>query len=147
MLEYKELLQLMKAATKANNSSAPVSYSYNGQNLSGEAINEALREELNSLCKSNADYRNNKNMIFSLIEETLDEVLPKKVTETYMQFAEVRSFAQGDKPRFTRKLNLSNSRAKQFVTRVGLAGVYEVFKLGKAEESFEVRTSAIGGAA
>ena len=147
MLEYKELLQLMKAATKANNSSAPVSYSYNGQNLSGEAINEALREELNSLCKTNEDYRNNKNMIFSLIEETLDEVLPKKVTETYMQFAEVRSFAQGDKPRFTRKLNLSNSRAKQFVTRVGLAGVYEVFKLGKAEESFEVRTSAIGGAA
>lgn len=147
MLEYKELLQLMKAATKANNSSAPVSYSYNGQNLSGEAINEALREELNGLCKTNADYRNNKNMIFSLIEETLDEVLPKKVTETYMQFAEVRSFAQGDKPRFTRKLNLSNSRAKQFVTRVGLAGVYEVFKLGKAEESFEVRTSAIGGAA
>ena len=145
MLEYKELLQLMKAATKANNSSAPVSYSYNGQNLSGEAINEALREELKGLCKTNADYRNNKNMIFSLIEETLDEVLPRKVTETYMQFAEVRSFAQGDKPRFTRKLNLSNSRAKQFVTRVGLAGRYEVFMLdGK---SLEVGTAAIGGAA
>ena len=45
-----------------------------------------------------------------------------------------------------RKLN-SNNRAKQFITRVGLAGVYEVFKLGKAEEAFEVRTSAIGGAA
>ena len=47
---------------------------------------------------------------------------------------------------FRRKLG-SNKRAKQFITRVGLAGIYEVFKLSKAEESFEVRTSAIGGAA
>jgi len=41
----------------------------------------------------------------------------------------------------------SRVRAKQFITRVGLAGMYEVFKLAKGEESFEVRTSAIGGAA
>jgi len=91
-------------------------------------------------------YRENKNLIFSIIEETLDEVLPKKVVEQYNQFAEVRTFAQGDKILFRRKLT-SNQRAKQFITRVGLAGIYEVFKLGKNEEAFEVRTSAIGGAA
>ena len=82
-----------------------------------------------------------------MIEETLDEVLPKKVIQQYDQFAEVKTFAQGDKPVFRRPLSQRN-RAKQFVTRVGLAGMYEVFKLGPAEnESFEVRTSAIGGAA
>ena len=145
MLEFKELLQLMKAAAKAN-ASAPTAYSFNGQNLSYEALNETLREELKELCGSNAAYRENKNTIFSLIEQTLDEVLPKKITETYMQFAEVKTFGQGDKPIFRRKLN-SNNRAKQFITRVGLAGVYEVFKLGRGEEAFEVRTSAIGGAA
>ena len=145
MLEFNELLQLMKATAKAN-ASAPTSYSFNGQNLSYEALNETLRQELNELCGTNALYRENKNKVFSLIEQTLDEVLPKKVTETYMQFAEVKTFGQGDKPIFTRKLN-SNNRAKQFITRVGLAGVYEVFKLGKGEERFEVRTSAIGGAA
>ena len=145
MLEYKELLQLMKVAAKAS-ASAPTSYNFNGQNLSGEAINEALRAELKELCGTHQLYRENKNTVFSLIEQTLDEVLPKKVSETYMQFAEVRVFGQGDKPIFKRKLN-SNNRAKQFITRVGLAGVYEVFKLGKAEEAFEVRTSAIGGAA
>jgi hypothetical protein len=145
MLEFNELLQLMKAAAKAN-TSAPTSYSFNGQNLSYEALNETLREELNELCGSNAAYRENKNTIFSLIEQTLDEVLPRKVTETYMQFAEVKTFGQGDKPIFRRKLN-SNNRAKQFITRIGLAGVYEVFKLGRNEEAFEVRTSAIGGAA
>ena len=145
MLNFDQLLQLMKATAKAN-ASAPTSYSFNGQNLSAEALNETLREELHDLCKTNADYRNNKNMIFSLMEQTLDEVLPKKVTESYMQFAEVKTFGQGDKPIFRRKLN-SNNRAKQFITRIGLAGVYEVFKLGKNEEAFEVRTSAIGGAA
>jgi hypothetical protein len=145
MLEFKELLQLMKATAKAN-ASAPTSYSFNGQNLSYEALNETLRAELAELTKDNASYRANKDTIFSLIEQTLDEVLPKKVTETYMQFAEVKTFGQGDRPIFKRKLN-SNNRAKQFITRVGLAGVYEVFKLGRNQESFEVRTSAIGGAA
>lgn len=145
MLEFKDLLQLMKVAAKAS-TSAPTSYSFNGQNLSGEAINETLREELKELCGTNALYRENKNTVFSLIEQTLDEVLPKKITETYMQFAEVKVFGQGDRPIFRRRLN-SNNRAKQFITRVGLAGVYEVFKLGRAEEAFEVRTSAIGGAA
>ena len=145
MLEFNELLQLMKVAAKAD-PSTPVAYSWNGQSLSFEAINETLREELNSLCGTNALYRENKNKLFALIEQTLDEVLPKKISESYMQFAETRVFNQGDRPIFSRKLN-SNNRAKQFITRVGLAGVYEVFKLGKGEEKFEVRTSAIGGAA
>ena len=145
MLKFDDLLQLMKVTAKAN-ASAPTAYSFNGENLSYEALNETLREELAELCKTNADYRENKNTIFALIEQTLDDVLPRKVTESYMQFAEVKTFAQGDKPIFRRKLN-SNNRAKQFVTRIGLAGVYEVFKLGKAEEAFEVRTSAIGAAA
>jgi hypothetical protein len=114
--------------------------------LSYEALNETARQELNELAGTYALYRENKNLIFSIIEETLDDVLPKKVEERYEQFAETRTFAQGDKPIFRRKLT-SNKRAKQFVTRVGLAGIYEVFKLGKNEEAFEVRTSAIGGAA
>ena len=145
MLDFNNLLTLMKVTAKAN-SSAPTAYSWNGQSLSYEALNETLRQELNELAKTNALYRENKNTIFNLIEQTLDEVLPKKVTEDYMAFAEVKTFAQGDKPIFRRKLN-SNARAKQFITRVAHAGVYEVFKLGKNEEAFEVRTSVIGGAA
>ena len=145
MLDRQNLLSLMKAAAKAD-SSAPTAYSFNGQSLSYEALNDTLRNELNELAGTYALYRENKNLIFSLIEETLDDVLPKKVVEQYNQFAEVKTFSQGDKPIFKRKLG-SNKRAKQFITRVGLAGIYEVFKLSKLEESFEVRTSAIGGAA
>lgn len=145
MLDRNNLVQLAKITAKAN-PSTPTAYSFNGQNLSYEALNETLRNEFNELAGTYALYRENKNLIFSIIEETLDEVLPKKVIEQYSQFAEVRTFAQGDKPLFRRKLNM-RARAKQFVTRVGLAGIYEVFKLSKNEEAFEVRTSAIGGAA
>lgn len=145
MLDRQNLVALMKQVAKAN-PSAPVAYSWNGQNLSYDALQETLRNELNELAGTYALYRENKNTIFSMVEETLDEVLPKKVVEQYDQFAEVKTFAQGDKPIFRRKLG-SNKRAKQFITRVGLAGIYEVFKLSKNQESFEVRTSAIGGAA
>ena len=145
MLDKANLLTLMKTVAKAAPAS-PVSYSFTGTNFSYDQLNKALREELKEYAGTYAQYRENKNMIFSLIEETMDEILPKKVEEQYAQFAETKTFAQGDKPIFRRKLN-SRVRAKQFITRVGLAGIYEVFKLSKSEESFEVRTSAMGGAA
>lgn len=145
MLDKNNLVALMKQVAKAD-PSAPVAYSFGDNKLSYEALNETLRQEMNELAGTYALYRENKNLIFALMEETLNEVLPKKVVEQYGQFAEVKTFGQGDKPIFRRSLN-SNNRAKQFITRVGLAGVYECFKLGKNEESFEVRTSAIGGAA
>ena len=145
-LDKNNLVQLAKTVAKAN-PSAPVSYSWNGENFSYDQLNETLRREFNEYAGTYALYRENKNLIFSVIEETLDEVLPKKVEQAYMQFAEIKQFAQGDKPIFRRKRD-QRSRAKQFITRVGLAGIYEVFKLGPSEaESFEVRTSAIGGAA
>lgn len=146
MLDRKNLVSLMKTVAKAD-PSAPTAYSFNGQSLSYDAMNQTLRNELNELAGTYSLYRENKNFIFSMIEETLDEVLPKKVIQQYDQFAEVKTFAQGDKPIFRRPL-ANRNRAKQFITRVGLAGMYEVFKLGPTEaESFEVRTSAIGGAA
>lgn len=144
-LDRNNLVALMKTVAKAKPAS-PIAYSWDGKNLDYDTLNETLRMEMNELAGSYSLYRENKNLIFSIIEETLDDVLPKKVEEQYNQFAEVKTFKQGDKPIFRRKLN-TRQRAKQFVTRVGLAGMYEVFKLGVAEEAFEVRTSAIGGAA
>ena len=144
MLERNELLKLMQATAKADRSN-PIAYSFNGENLTYDALNETLRKELNEYAGTYALYRENKNMIFSLIEQTIDLVLPKKVVENYGQFAETKVFKQGDKPIFSVKGNFHN-RAKQFITKVGLNGIYEVFKLGK-ERPFELQTSAIGGAA
>ena len=145
MLDQKNLVQLGKIVAKAN-VAAPTSYSWNGESLSYSDMHETLRQEFAAIAGTPALYRENKNLVFSVMEEILDEVLPKKVMEAYEQFAEVKTFGQGEKVLFRRKLN-TRARAKQFITRVGLAGRYEVFKLGKATESFEVPTSAVGGAA
>ena len=140
-----ELIKLAKAVANADPSSK-VAYSFGDTNLSYSDLNETLRSELNELAGTYALYRENKNTIFELIEQTISDVLPKKVLEQYGMFAEVKTFAQGDKPVFIQKItNAARRRAKRFVTRVGLAGVYEVFKLdGKA---IEVKTEAYGGAA
>lgn len=143
MLNKANLISLAKTVAKADHS-APVAYSYEGQNYSYEALNETLRKELNEYAHDYRSYQNNKELIFEVMEEVLTDVLPKRLANAYGDFAEVKTFKQGAKPIFRRKIN-SRMRAKQFITRVGLAGMYEVFKLG-GTESFEVPTSAIGGA-
>ena len=144
-LDRKQLVELARATAKASlNPSA--TFAFEDKNLTFTALNETFRKELNTLAGSYRDYQNNKNLIFELIEVGLDEVLPPRIMEEYGQFADVRTFAQGDKPVFTvRVTEASRKRAKSFVTRVGLAGRYEVFKLDG--RSLEVPTSAFGGAA
>ena len=144
-LNRQQLVELARATAKASlNPSA--SFAFGEKNLTFTALNDTFRDELNGLAKTYRDYENNKNLIFELIEVGLDEVLPPRVMEAYGQFADVRTFAQGDKPIFTVRISeASRKRAKSFVTRVGLAGRYEVFKLDG--RSLEVPTSAFGGAA
>lgn len=145
MLDRKDLTMLAKIACTAD-AKAPVAYSYEGQNFSLNEVNETLRNEMNDLAGNYQLYRENKNTIFSIIEEVIDDILPKKVMEQYGQFAEIKTYAQGDRPVFRQRITeASRRRAKQFVTRVGLAGQYEVFKLDGAE--LELKTSAYGGAA
>ena len=146
-LSTQDFVKLAKIAASAKRS-APVAYSFNGENFSYDDVQDTLRAQFSELAPDYRSYRENKNTIFRIIEETLSEIVPTRTKENYERWAEVKRFGQGDKPLFRRKtLNRNRTRGKQFVTRVGLAGVYEVFKLGSAQESFEVPTSAIGGAA
>lgn len=144
-LEFNELLTLAKTVAKAEPSS-PVAYSFGDNKYSYNELQETLRNEFKELAGTYSLYRENKYKVFSLIEQTIDDVLPAKVMQQYEQFAEIKTFAQGDKPIFTQKItNASKRRAKSFIGKVGLAGLYEVFKLDGT--SYEVTTNAIGGAA
>lgn len=144
-LNRTDLIKLAKIAASVD-STSPVAYSFGEDKFTADQVNETLRTELNALAGTYALYRENKNTIFALIEETIDDVLPKKVMAQFATFAEVKQVAQGDKAIFVQKITeASRRRAKQFVTRVGLAGRYEVFKLEGRE--VEVQMSAIGGAA
>ena len=145
-LDRTNLIALAKATAKASlNPSA--NFSYEGKNLTFEALNETFRKEMNELASNFREYRRNRDLIFELIEVGVDEILPARVMQNYGQFAEVKTYAQGDKPVFSTRISAkSRIRAKNnFVTRVGLAGRYEVFKLDG--DTYEIPTSAWGGAA
>lgn len=139
-----QLIELARANAKASLNPS-VAYSFGGEKLSAEALNKTFIKELNELGSTPQDFRENKNLIYTLMEVGLTEVLPQKVLQNYGQFADVRTFAQGTKPVYKVRISeASKKRAKQFVTRVGLAGRYEVFKLDGY--SLEVPTAAFGGA-
>lgn len=144
-LDRKNLIQLAKITAGASKT-APTAYSFGEEKYSYADLNDTLRKELNEIAGTYQLYRENINTVFSLVEETIDDVLPKRVLEQYGQFAEVKTYAQGDRPVFLQRITTaSRRRAKQFITKVGLAGNYEVFRLdGK---KYEIETSAFGGAA
>ena len=144
-LNRENLLELAKVTANAK-ASSQVAYSFGEDKFSYSELNETLRNELKEIAGTYALYRENKNLVFALIEEVIDDVLPRKVLEQYGQFAEIKTYAQGDKPVFSQRVTASSKRrAKQFITKVGLAGIYEVFKLdGK---TYEIPTEAFGGAA
>ena len=144
-LEFKDMLTLTKLVANAK-PSAPVAYSHGDKQFSSSDLADTVRSEFAALAPDYRTYKVNQNTIFALLEQTIDDVLPKRVLEQYSQFAEIKTFSQGDKPIFTQKITqASKRRAKQFIGKVGLAGLYEVFKLDG--QSYEVTTDAIGGAA
>lgn len=143
-MELLKFDSLVKLAVAASNKTS-FSFSEN-EKYSAEQTSDLLRAQMNLLAHDYRSFRENKNTIFSLIEQTIDEVLPAKVLQQYEQFADISTVAQGDKVVFVRRITeASRMRAKQFVTQVGLAGRYETFMLDG--ERLEVKTSAIGSAA
>lgn len=140
-LQNKDIITLAKHVVGPQSASS--TFSFDGKEYSVGAANEALREQFNLLAGNYNDYRRNKLDVFEIMQEVIDVVLPIKVMEHYGDFAEIKTYTQGDKPSFVQKTG--RRRAKQFITRVGLAGVYEVFKLDK--KTFDIETTAFGGAA
>ena len=145
MLDKKNLFELAKITANAK-AGSPTAYSFGDEKFSYTELNETLRKELNAYAATPQLYRENKNTIFSLMEVIVDDVLPAKVTDLYGMFAEIKQFNQGEKAVFTQRVTAaSRRRAKQFITKVGLAGIYEVFKLDG--RSYELEATAFGGAA
>ena len=134
MATIKELKEL---ALHAARGTAPANYA-------AETVDEALRGELQAMCSSINNFMRNRYDIYEIIISTADEVVPNKVIDAMGMFAEIRQVPQGQKAIFKRG-NVGRNRAKKFLTQVGLAGVYETFRLDN--ETFELGAYAVGGAA
>ena len=111
-------------------------------NFSEKNVNDALRGEMAAMCSSINEFRRNQYDIFQIMIETADSVVPPRVIARMGAFAEIKTVPQGTKAIFRKKVG--KNRAKSFVTRVGLSGVYETFRLDT--EEYEVNAKAIGSA-
>lgn len=106
-------------------------------------IKESLKKEIHSIANDYNSYRKNKYDLFEIIQEAYDEILPQYVESVMGTFAEIKHVPNGQKAVFRRKKG--RQRAKQFITRVGLSGAYESFRLDS--DTLEIGGYAIGGAA
>jgi hypothetical protein len=77
-LDKNNIVILGKQVLKANKK-APIAFKFNDKEYTYESLNSTLRDEFNALASSYNAYRRNKNDIFEIMQEVIDEVLPKKV--------------------------------------------------------------------
>jgi hypothetical protein len=132
MATIKEIKEL---ALHAARGTAPATFSV-------ENVNEALVDELNQLAGSINQFMKNRYDIYEILIETADEIVPNRVIDALGAFAEIKVVEQGQKAMFKKKVG--RSRAKKFLTQVGLSGVYETFRLDST--TFEIPAHAVGGA-
>ena len=88
-LERTQLFTLAKTLANANPSSQ-VAYSFGEDKFSYADLNDTFRNELKEIAGTYSLFRENKNLLFSLIETVIDDVLPRKVNEAYGRFADIK---------------------------------------------------------
>lgn len=132
-MTIKELKELALYAAK---NEAPANYSV-------ESVDAALADGFRELAGSVNQFMKNRYDIYEIIIETVDEIVPGRVTDAIGIFADVRTVGQGQKAVFKQKVG--KMRARKFLTQVGLSGVYETFRLDV--RNFEVQPHAVGGGA
>lgn len=108
-----------------------------------ENVDAAFADGLKELAGTYNQFMKNRYDIYDIVIEAVDEILPKNFIKAVEIFAEVKVVPDGQKALF--KKRLGKTRAKQFITRVGLTGVYETFRLD--ESTFELSGYAVGGGA
>ena len=130
--------QLQTIALHAVKGTVPANYTAGSVDM-----NAAFVDGLKELAGSFNQFMHNKHLIYDVVVKAADEVMPKKVIDAIGVFAEVQVVGQGQKAVFKKKLG--RTRAKKFLTQVGLSGVYETFRLDV--DSFELAGHAVGGGA
>ena len=117
--------------------------------FSAEEVNEAAVKAIMAECgldenSSARDFRAVEDKAFALIEEAIDEILPKKLEQVLGEFAEVRQFARDAEVVFNIE-KIGKNRAKLTIAKGARGGIYRVAKLDKKwfSPSTSVETVAV----
>lgn len=121
----KELFKLLNAALK---NEAPASGNFSSEDVNEAAINAILTKVGLSTNATSREIRKNQDTIFALIEESVDEVLPKSLEGVLQEFAEVKQFARDAEISFNIE-KVGKGRAKLTIMQGARNGIYKAAKL------------------
>ena len=133
-MENKELLVIKSALL-----GQPVA----GTTFSAEDTNEAAMKIIMEKCGLNEtstarDIRRAEADVFALIEETIDEILPAKLSGVLQNFAEVKVFPRDAEVVFNIE-KIGRNRAKLTISKGARAGIYRAARLDS--KYFSLNTS------
>lgn len=104
-------------------------------NFSAEDVNEAAINAIMKECgldenSTGRDIRRAEDHAFALIEEAVDEILPKKLESVLGEFAEVRSFPRDAEVLFNIE-KIGKARAKLTISKGARGGIYRAARLDR----------------
>jgi len=117
------------------------------ENFAADDVNEAAVKAIMEKCgldeNSNArDYRAAEATAFALIEEAVDEILPKKLEAVLNEFAEVRQFARNAEVVFDVE-KLGKGRAKLTISKGARGGIYRAARLDNKYFGVETQVTTV----
>lgn len=122
----KELKQVLIAALNGVAASA----NFSAEETDKAAINALLKEIGIDENSTGREIRAKEDLAFALIEEAVDEILPKKLEGVLQEFAEVRSFARDAEVLFNIE-KIGKNRAKLTISKGARGGIYRAAKLDR----------------
>ena len=145
-MEMNELKKIVKALSECKKN-GKTSYNFAlkdgaSEDLSVDAMNETLRNELYAKCQTRNDFERNKYDLFDLIQESIDAKVPADVAKFFDGFTTTQQFAANEEPEFSLRRDTKHIRARKFAVLGASAGSYEVFKLAK-ESKIRVNITAV----
>lgn len=113
-------------------------------NFSSEDVNSAAISAIMKACgldenSSAREIRAKEDMAFALIEESVDEILPKKFESVLGEFAEIRTFARDAEVVFNIE-KVGKRRAKLVISKGARGGIYRAARLDSKWFSPSTRT-------
>ena len=121
-------LQKLLVAAFANKPYVSAEGNFSAEDVNTAAVNK-LMEEL-GLTKDSTprEIRAVEDRAFALIEESVDEILPKKLDAVLSEYAEVKSFARDAEPLFDIE-KVGKNRAKLTISKGARGGIYRAARL------------------
>lgn len=122
----KELKQVLIAALNGVAASA----NFSAEETDKAAVNALLKEIGIDENSTGREIRAKEDLAFALIEEAVDEILPKKLEGVLQEFAEVRQFARDAEVLFNIE-KIGKNRAKLTISKGARGGIYRAAKLDR----------------